>query len=130
MPQPEHSPVAALLADWVEGAPSDDHLGMLLTNAAFDLTLQGRTPAPDPQAWEQLVRQGRPGWERRLLLAAEVLQLLRRRGVDVTTDPAAEGLALEEAVERLGAMASASGDPDLKGVDWRITEGEVHAGGA
>jgi CRISPR-associated protein Cst1 len=112
------SPVASLLADWIEhgsGNPrgrvaeyrsvalSGYKLGVLLTAAHFRLALDGRKVTAGPEDWAPLIQQRPRAWEQRMLLAASVLQLLQQRGVAISkkqgTDEEAEERA-EELIER------------------------------
>ncbi|WP_240529480.1 hypothetical protein [Streptomyces antioxidans] len=99
---PDLKPVATVVADWIEhgsGSPrgrlaeyrtvalSDYKLGVLLVQAHFRLTLDGRPVAAGPRDWEPLIQQRPRAWEQRMLLAATVLQILQERGVAVSDKP-------------------------------------------
>ncbi|SCK12573.1 hypothetical protein [Streptomyces sp. WMMB 322] len=92
------SPVASLLADWIEhgsGSPrgrvaeyrsvalSDYKLGLLLMKAHSRLCLDGREVAAGPEDWAPLIQQRPRAWEQRMLLFAGVLQMLQQRGVAI-----------------------------------------------
>ncbi|MFE9252891.1 hypothetical protein [Streptomyces sp. NPDC007088] len=143
------TPVARMIADWVEGSPDDSRhkrrvrlltyrragqnrygLGMLLVRAASDLALQGQNPGPESTAWKKLILPGRPYWENRMYLAATVLQILDERHVDVSTYRVSLELAREEAAALLGEMAFATDDPEAKAVDWTSGMDEEHFFGA
>ncbi|MCZ1012144.1 hypothetical protein [Streptomyces lydicus] len=151
MPDFDLAPVASMLADWVEGAPDDSllsrrtrlrayvrvgrnrfQLGMLLYRVAFDLTLAGRNPALDPTHLQHLIVSAPRRWEDRHLLGAELLHTLEQRGVSVAVDRFEDEQATEASAELLATIASDSGDPDLKGVDWTADEAadDFHFGGA
>lgn len=100
--EPDLTPVATLIADWIEhgsGSPrgrlaeyrnaalSDYRLGTLLLRAHFRLTLDGRAVAAGPQHWRPLIQQRPRAWEQRMLLAASVLRIVQERGVAVSERP-------------------------------------------
>jgi hypothetical protein len=135
MPEIDHQPTAQLIADWVRGATDSTrtqrrtrllayrrvsqnpaHLGMLLTRVGFDRIMDGAAPGTDPRAWRELTGRGTDGWRHRVMLAHEVLDLLR--DVDVTTDRIAAERAREDAARLLRDMAADSDDPELRDVDW------------
>jgi hypothetical protein len=135
MPDFDHPGTAQLVADWVCGTPDDTRqqrrtrllayqrvshnprqLGMFLTRVAFDRAMAGAAPGTTPEAWKRLVQGGDPGWRHRVMLAHEVLDLLR--DVDVTTDRIAAERAREDAARLLRDMAADSDDPELRDVDW------------
>ncbi|WPB91409.1 hypothetical protein [Streptomyces malaysiensis] len=114
---PDLKPVATVVADWIEhgsGSPrgrlgeyrtvalSDYKLGVLLVQAHFRLTLDGRPVAAGPKDWEPLIQQRPRAWEQRMLLAATVLQILQERGVAVSDKPesADEEARTEELLEQ------------------------------
>lgn len=93
--EPELTPVATLLADWIEQGTSPRgrwaeyynvsqngyQLGLLLHQAQNRLMLDGRPVPATAKDWKPLITKRTGSWEHRLLLSPTVATLLTERGV-------------------------------------------------
>ncbi|ANW20161.1 hypothetical protein [Streptomyces clavuligerus] len=110
---PDLEGVATLIVDWIEhgsGSPrgrlaeyksaglSDYRLGLLLHQACFRLSFDGRRPVTGPDDWRPFLEKRPRAWEHRMLLTAEVFRLLHQRGIAVGDPP--EDPKEREQVER------------------------------